>query len=357
MLATAVPWAIACAQAQAQAQAQANVTLFGLLDAGVSHYSLSGGPRMNVLSNHGQQLSRMGIRGAEDLGQGLKASFWLEAPVTLDDGTAGGLNFSRRSTISLSGRWGEVRMGRDFTPTYRNDGFFDPFNATGVGTQVIVQARASSSSRIAWAGKQGLNNPSYLRTSNNISYFLPGNEGVYGTMQYAFDEQAGGAGHPGRYVGLRLGCKDERLNVAMSAGKIHGTSPSSAATPGITTMSLAGSYAFRPLTVMAHWGRDRIDSGVATRHLHGFMLGASANVGSGEVKLAYSQARINWNESPTTRKVALGYVHKLSKRTSLYATAAHMKNSGGAQLTVASALAGRPNTSSTGMDWGIMHSF
>ena len=343
--------------ASSTVQAQSNVSIFGILDTGVSHYSVSGGSSMNVLSNHGTQLSRLGIRAIEDLGGGLKATAWLEAPITVDDGTASGLNFSRRSTIGLSGAWGELRLGRDFTPTYLNDGSFDPFNATGVGTQAIVQARASSSApgRAAFAPGLGLNNPLYLRTSNNLTYFLPALGGLYGNAQYAFHEQQNG--HQGRYLGMRLGYKNEHLNVAVSAGKANGAQPATAAAPDITTYSLAGSYTFAQATVMAHFGRDRIDSAAGRYHLTGFMVGTTIPLGHGHAKLAYSQARVNWAGSPTTRKLAVGYVHDLSKRTQLYATLAHMTNRGGAALTVAPSLPGLANASSTGMDLGITHRF
>ena len=349
--------ALAATALSGTAFAQSSVTLFGLLDTGVSHYSVSGGQSKTVLSNHGNQLSRLGIRGTEDLGNGLRASFWLEAPLTVDDGTAAGLNFSRRSTISLSGAWGELRAGRDFTPTYLNDGGFDPFNATGVGTQVIVQARASNSApgRAALISGQGLNNALYLRSSNNITYHLPDLGGIYGQAQYAFHEQANGGSKQGQYLGMRLGYKSQQLNVAVSAGKAYGTS--SVAAPDISTYSLGASYNFKLATVMAHFGHDSIDSGAASHRLNGFMLGTSVPVGKGQLKLAYSQAKVNWEGSPKTRKLALGYVHDLSKRTQLYATVAHMKNGGGALLTVAPSMPGKANANSSGVDFGLVHRF
>ena len=88
------------------------------------------------LTNSGYNSSRLGFRGTEDLGGGMSASFWLEAGVNNDDGTGAatstnnqaiaapapavagtqGLTFNRRSTVSLAGGWGELRLGRDYTP-------------------------------------------------------------------------------------------------------------------------------------------------------------------------------------------------------------------------------------------------
>ncbi len=88
--------------------------------------------------------SRLGFRGVEDLGGGLKASFWLEGALAVDTGTQplasidGGRNnaagiFQRRATVSLMGGFGELRLGRDKVPTNLTWDEFDPFRDTGVG--------------------------------------------------------------------------------------------------------------------------------------------------------------------------------------------------------------------------------
>jgi predicted porin len=145
------------------ASAQSSVTLFGIVDAAITGYETkSEGAFGNTfktsatkLTNSGYNTSRIGFRGTEDLGGGLAASFWLEAALLNDDGTTGGnvANvapitttglFNRRSTVSLSGGFGEVRLGRDYTPTFWNDTVFDPFGTTGVGTNLISTPTASA---------------------------------------------------------------------------------------------------------------------------------------------------------------------------------------------------------------------
>ena len=137
-----------CLAGAAAAQAPTSVTLFGVMDAGISRYSVRSdswdtGPARSArqstwaLSPSGNLASRIGIRASEDLGGGLMAGLWLEAPVANDTG-GGALNFGRRATISLSGRLGELRMGRDHTPSFLNDWAFDPFTVNGVGTNLIA---------------------------------------------------------------------------------------------------------------------------------------------------------------------------------------------------------------------------
>src|SRR5688572_8621132 len=114
--------ALAVMAAAGAASAQSSVTLFGIVDATFNHGRADGGSRVTQLTNSGYNSSRLGFRGTEDLGGGMSASFWLEAGISNDDGRAGGaipagnqgvtiagnsgLNFNRRSTVSLAGGWG-----------------------------------------------------------------------------------------------------------------------------------------------------------------------------------------------------------------------------------------------------------
>src|SRR5205085_9250952 len=146
--------ALAALAAAGAASAQSSVTLFGIVDVNYAHYSVDGGTsaygtattsgHVNVLTNSGYNSARLGFRGTEDLGGGVSASFWLEGSLSPDDGNAAGLQFRRRSTVSLAGGWGEIRLGRDYVPTFWNLTVFDPFGTNGVGTVVGFKAKTSS---------------------------------------------------------------------------------------------------------------------------------------------------------------------------------------------------------------------
>ena len=148
-----------------------------------------------MLSSSGYNSSRIGFRGTEDLGGGLAASFWLEAPVANDSGASAIANFGRRSTVSLSGPFGELRLGRDYTASFWNDGVFDPMTVNGVGTNLIAVVNSNLAASRALASGGLLNGglsagtDNYLRTSNAVSYFLPPElGGFYGQVQYALHE-------------------------------------------------------------------------------------------------------------------------------------------------------------------------
>ena len=113
------------------ASAQSSVTLFGTVDLNARYVKNDGSIKRVSLSQDGINSSQLGFRGVEDLGGGLKASFILLAGVNADTGTTNTKFFNRRATVSLLGGFGEVRLGRDYTPTFWNNTIFDAFGKIG----------------------------------------------------------------------------------------------------------------------------------------------------------------------------------------------------------------------------------
>ncbi len=114
--------ALACtllATACGAVQAQTTVTIYGVLDAGVEHLSSVGGSgSLTRMPGLGVSVpSRLGFRGTEDLGGGLKAIFTLESGFGTDSGTLnqGGRFFGRQAFVGLSGDWGSVTLGRQYS--------------------------------------------------------------------------------------------------------------------------------------------------------------------------------------------------------------------------------------------------
>ncbi len=339
------------------ASAQSSVTLFGIVDATLQHVSNSGGTSVTRLTNSGYNSSRLGFRGTEDLGGGMSASFWLEAGLANDDGqgaatnsnnqasgagaaVAGrqGLTFNRRSTVSLAGGWGEVRVGRDYTPQFWNLTVFDPFGTNGAGTTQTLNSIITGVTAV--------------RASNTIGYFLPGNlGGFYGQVQTYRGENPSGAAtsSDGNGNGLRLGWANGPFNVALALSKTKYNAGD------VKQNNIGGEWNFGVAKLQAHYAKDTN----GTLDGKGWLIGALVPVGAGEIRAAYSRYRTDLAGNPTSKKLALGYVHNLSKRTALYATYARVKNSGGAAASAVPGAATGPavNDSSTGYDFGIRHSF
>jgi predicted porin len=360
--------ALAVLAAAGTASAQSSVTLFGIVDATINHSKTSGGQKRTILDDSGYNSSRLGFRGTEDLGGGMSASFWLEGGLSNDDGAGKtlsggtGFGFERRSTVSLAGNWGEVRLGRDYTATFYNDSVFDPFGTNGVGTNVMYKAR-STTTAAPFAAGAAANNNTVTRTSNAVSYFLPSNlGGFYGQVQYALHEQVRpdttGAGDNGRYVGARFGYANGPINVALAAAKRTGTEPTLAASPDVKTVNLGAQYDFGAAKLLGEVSREKYQVGATETTGKGFMIGTLVPVGAGEIRASYGRVKLDTaGADPRAAQFALGYVHNLSKRTALYATYARIKNKDGAALAINTNVAGIANASSSGYDLGIRHSF
>jgi predicted porin len=397
------------------ASAQSSVTLFGVVDASVSSYSNKSDlaipsltnpflvdsikVKRTALANSGYNSSRLGFRGTEDLGGGLAASFWLEAPISNDDGQQGVATFARRSTVSLSGGFGEIRLGRDYTPTFWNDTVFDPFGTNGVGTNLISTANTGFGTWLGGGttsvpGFTNVTGSNYVRASNSIGYFLPPNlGGFYGQVMYAFHERdkfdpgtltptALNTQRTGRYVGGRFGYANGPLDVAAAYGQSTiGDNFFVGTTTNVKTFNLGASYDFGVVKLFGELSKAKNEVDVesafltpaADVDLKGWLLGATVPVGPGLIRVAYSAVKYDFNLPPTpfvttddpkANKFAIGYVHNLSKRTALYATVARVRNKNGAGLTLggpsfvttSGGAAYLPKTS-TGYDIGIRHAF
>lgn len=335
--------------AAAAAHAQSSVTLFGILDATLAHGSGSISKKTQ-LGSGGNNTSRLGFRGVEDLGGGLSAGFHLEAAVFADDGRGGpantnnqasgagpsnsGLTFARRSTVSLAGPWGEFRAGRDYVPQYWGMSRGDPFGNVGVGTAVNYSASIVGVTTV--------------RASNALHYISPNFGGFSASvMHYRGENNSGTAtSDDGTGSGMRLQYENGPLSGGIGYGRTEYASGDA------VERNIQAQWNFKVARVMGVINRDRL----GTLSSKGFTIGAVVPVGVGEFKAAYSGHRTDAAGEPKAKKLALGYVHNLSKRTAIYFTAARLKNSGGLAMALNGATTA-PNSSSTGYDLGLRHSF
>ncbi len=192
------------------ASAQSAVTIYGIIDAGVTRVindSGSNGSRTTVEAGQ-MQVSRWGFRGEEDLGGGLKARFNLEGTLLNDTGGAGvptgtpsGTSlFDREATVGLAGNFGALTLGRQNILGINSVGMADPMGLAFAATSPNVLFSALNSAAVY--GAYGANNGgSALRQSNSIKYVSPywKNFGI-GLMR-AFGEQPGSV-QKNKYEGI-----------------------------------------------------------------------------------------------------------------------------------------------------------
>jgi predicted porin len=360
MIKTAIVLLAAGAAASAS-HAQSSVTVFGVVDLAVRNVDNQGFGSSKSLVNGANQTSRVGFRGVEDLGGGLSAGFWLESTLNADSGTAGqtapaGQFWDRRSTLSLSStRYGELRAGRDFVPTYSSWGRYDPFGYVGVGSAGnFITASQTGPIRSAFSTSPNTT----VRSSNALQILLPADLGGFqGGLMVAPGE--GGTAAAGQH-------KHKALRVGYAVGGLA----ISAAT-ATTQNDITGSNKFKDSVIAGAYdfGIVKVSGGVrrfsfANASQRNYLLGVTAPVGAGQIIASYNKADESGKvgtasiDRTDATQWALGYVHNLSKRTALYSSCASVDNGATATYSIAGGPAGlAAGHRSTGFEAGVRHNF
>lgn len=318
--------------------AQSSVRLYGVVDMGYrwsgDHIDSSIGNRSSIDSGTSTP-SRLGFMGSEDLGGGLKAGFTLEQAIAVDTGSSlGGGAFSRQSFLSLSGTFGSLTAGRQYTPGYNLTSSIDPF-----GGVTVAQYNNAYHTDYRWNNLLAYASPDWGGLSLVAGYTL----NAYG------DESPGNRG--GGDVGdvraltivpqyqagpLLLGFHFQTLR-ARANGKHDGDR--------LRVWDLAGSYDFGRAKLAAAYGLRRADCSDFSRHTGAaeakttrqWLIGLSIPIGQAGKVMASHVARrsepVAGGADARVRQWALGYEHSLSKRTAVYATVAKLDNNRAARAS------------------------
>lgn len=343
--------ALAVLAASGAAMAQSSVTLYGVVDTSVAY--VKGAENVSGMINSGNATSRLGFKGTEDLGNGLKAEFVLEGEVLPDNG-GDSLNFKRQSTVGLSSaEFGQVRLGRALTASYNAVSRYDMFGTVGLGATR------------AWS--EGYAN----RSDNMISYISPKFAGFGVGIDYGFGEKA--KNKDSRYVGvgatydngpLSVGFGfDQKNNANMATADELKLDPKAVVPEDLKTMQLGASYDFAVVKLAGFYKETKYKDSVTGQKdgkLKTYNIGLSAPVGAaGVVKFAYN----NYKETESKGKAnqfSLGYVQNLSKRTAVYGTYAFLKNKNGADIALNGAFAAaglKDGKKQQGIQVGVRHAF
>lgn len=350
--------ALALLAGTAAAQSGSSVTLFGTADASVRHSRTSGVGSITSMASGGYSSARYGIRGQEDLGGGWAASFWLESFLSLDSGTISPAGFQRRSTLSLSSReLGELRLGRDYTPTHSNWARFDPFGYVGIGANQVLILSATGQTPVTAAFGSSPN--TIQRASNGLSYILPRNSwGVEGAVVRTLRENGLAANDNHGSSGGRLGITVGPVLVSAATFK--------------TRNNLTGDNSFKDTALATLVTLPAVRVSAALRRLEylnarqdtSLLAARLPFAGVQEIKLSWVRAQMHGRVGSTdisanrSDQFSLGHVYHFSKRSRLYTTVALMDNQGNARFVVPGAPAANAGgLSSRGMEMGINHEF
>lgn len=317
--------------------AQTAVTLFGIVDVSARSVT-NNGITVRQLAPDGLLNSRLGFRAESDLGGGYTANAWLETAVNPDTGTANasGKYWHRRSTVSVLGPFGEIRLGRDIDATFWNLSIFDAFGTVGVGSGFNLQSSLGSGAA------------TLIRADNAISYYLPASlGGLYGQFEVAAGEGVAG----NKYTAARLGYQKGPLNVAASFGTTK-----TATVDDFKTTNAGVSYNFGPATAMLMTSASKYGA----KKLANLEIGFTAPIGqAGQLRASVQRANASGagTDANDAHQFAIGYVHNLTKAAAVYATYASIGNDGAAAFAVGTPPAAAAGKTSKGYEIGVKYAF
>ncbi len=367
------------------AHAQSSVTLYGVLDAGITYVSNAGNGNGN---GNGKSLWRMGsgidqslfgLRGSEDLGGGLKGIFTLESGFNINNGrfANNGNMFNRQAFVGLSSdQAGTVTLGRQYDAMQV---FVAPLSATGT-----------------WGGgyfAHPLNNDNLstnggLAANNTIMYmspeFVPGLKAA-GSYSFSNDTNFGNnrafsGGLSYEFMGVRLGGAYAQMNnpgvgpnFDRNLGSIGAIDDNgNGNVRGRNRIYGAGvGYALNDqLQVGAVWTRSQSDNvslveGAQSMRANNYEFNAKYNLtpalGLGAAYTYTTSVNVD-GERPHFHQVGLQADYALSKRTDVYAQAVYQRASGNSSAQIYSGVGDSAVPASTSMNQtaatvGVRHRF
>lgn len=314
------------------ALAQSNLAIYGVVDAGLVRES--GGPSGSVtnLSSGMASGSRIGVKGKEDLGGGLAATFVLENGFNTDTGTAGqgGLLFGRQAFVGLQGNFGAITLGRQYTPYYkalRDVG--DPFGA------------------VSLAGRAGNLMATNTRTDNLVEYVTPSRSGFRADLAYGAGETAGNLAK-NRTLGATLAYQQGPLNVQLA----HHRLDNATATDRSRNTLLAANYNFGHLIAQ---GAVALNRGSGTADSRDMVLGVTVPLYTGKLLASHVRHDDRTAAGKDASQWGIGYNYPLSKRSDIYSAYARIHNHKGAVYTVGNAT--DKGSGNSAFDLGLRHTF
>ena len=315
ILSTAIAGVLAGSMAFA---ANADVTLYGQLDVSIDALDVDNagpgvkGDDVNMESNY----SAIGVKGSEDLGNGLKAIFMAEFQTDLTEGGGGGGLSGRDRWIGLDGGFGKVRFGAMSTAYKASGAMIDPLWRTAFDTR---DAGLISGLH----GGNGDNGEG--RASNAIAYDSPSFAGFSAAATYSFDDDCG--------VGTVAPCQDDDT---YSVGGRYNNGPILVFADYLTSdtggsddaWKLGGKFSMGAFAVFGQYEFDGglISSGPGvagntTEDADVWTLGGSFTMGNAMLTASYGQGDDDNDATVNTEYDAwrIAGAYNFSKRTMAYA--------------------------------------
>lgn len=269
--------------------AQSNVTIYGRMDIGLFNKDDANGDSTAKVDHSGWTPSRLGFKGSEDLGNGLKAIFQIETQLTNDSSSTYGN--ARDTFVGVTGGFGTLIAGRNSTPL----------------NNWLVDYSANKTNMAFRQSNVNLTGDLETRVDNSIVYAAPTFSGVEFAALYAPDENEAVSND---IYGIGLQWKGGPVGVFFTWHAIENV---------VDNYAIAGQYNFGVARVMASYILNSFDQGNLEDE-QGWAIGVDAPIGAGSIGLGFTaESDIAGIDGNDTDVWALTYKHNLSKRTYAYA--------------------------------------
>ncbi|WP_211452353.1 porin [Collimonas antrihumi] len=322
------------------AHAQSNVTIYGVADSYLD-FGNNGKQNVSRLQSGGINGSRLGFKGSEDLGGGLRAIYTLEMGINLDDGTSGqgGVAFGRQSWVGLDGRWGALTIGRQYSPLFVTTLKYGMGGGLGWGNASNYFTDFSVATRL----------------NNSINYVSPNLSGFTLRSMYALGENPN-AGQ--RKVGNIASISGQYDNGPLSASLVYLTRNTTTSNTD-KWATLGVSYDFGVVKAGLLYQARRDDANLARNNY--FEISATKPLGNGSLLVSYGGFQNKLIRNADAKALSLRYDYYLSKRTTVYTGIAKIRNDAKATFGIdgatGSALVVANGNDPRSIIFGIKHAF
>jgi predicted porin len=318
------------------ASAQSNVTVYGIVDAGVTRVTNDGPVGSRTTLEAGQMaVSRWGFRGVEDLGGGLKARFDLEGTLLNDTGaggvatgTSGTTNglplvnslFDREASVGLMGNFGSLTFGRQNILGVNSVGMSDPMGLAFAATSPNVLFAAMNHAGVY--GPYGANNGgTALRQNNSVKYISPFFRGFGVALMRAFGEQPGST-QASSYTGVAAFYTGGPFGAAGAYARMKNSTD----TALLSSYAVGAKYTTSVAVLKATYAQNKLDT--TQRKISVLGVGVDVPVAPAIVLTgAYYDTRHTGNASEDSQQYIAIAKYAFSKRTSAYASVGHAATS------------------------------
>jgi predicted porin len=335
------------------AQAQTNVTIYGIVDVGVEYLTKAAtvaGDDEDLfrMTSGNLSSSRIGFRGTEDLGGGMKAIFQLENQFDTDTGALGqgGRLFGRQAYVGLQHSGiGALTLGRqqnsiyDLTIKYDPMGYSNRYSA--LSHDAVLAGRADNT--VKYTGEFGP-----LTATAMYSF------GRDGTVAGA--GEVPGESKVGRDMGVGVAYAAGPFGVALAYDQIQGATVATSGDKAQRAV-LAGSYTMGPVKgyLGYRWLRDELTAPDTRSNLYWAGVGYDVTPALKLTGVAYFTERKDSGQDPLS--VVLSADYSMSKRTDVYMTVGYMRNKDGSAFGLNSGGPVIADENQTGVVAGVRHRF